>query len=189
MPGSAGVFLTFDDGPDPEVTPRLLDLFDELRVRATFFVIGERAVRHRLIVRRMLSAGHVVGDHSWDHTYGAFFQPRPRLEAWIRRSQHQLEDVTGRACCGFRSPAGVTTPPLVQTLKLLELPLVHWSRRYFDTRFAFTPARARCSAKHLRPGDVVLLHDGNSKAPVQLVEGVRMLVEQWRSRGSFEVLH
>ena len=58
MPDSPGVFLTFDDGPDPEVTPRLLDLFDELRVRATFFVIGEKAVRHRPIVRRMLSAGH-----------------------------------------------------------------------------------------------------------------------------------
>jgi peptidoglycan/xylan/chitin deacetylase (PgdA/CDA1 family) len=189
MPGSSGIFLTFDDGPDPEVTPRLLDLFDELGVRATFFVIGEKAVRHPPIVRRMLNAGHAVGDHSWDHTYGAFFQPRPRLEAWIRRSQQQLHDLTGRASCGFRSPAGVTTPPLVQTLKMLGLPLVLWNRRYFDTRFAFTPARARCSAGRLRAGDVVLLHDGNSRAPAQLIEAVRMLVAEWRSRGSFEGLH
>jgi hypothetical protein len=78
---------------------------------------------------------------------------------------------------------------LVQTLKMLGLPLVLWNRRYFDTRFAFTPARARCSAERLRAGDVVLLHDGNSKAPAHLIEAVRMLVARWGSRGSFGVLH
>jgi peptidoglycan-N-acetylglucosamine deacetylase len=187
VPGSAGILLTFDDGPDPDVTPRLLDLFDELAVRATFFVIGEKAARHRPILRRMLAAGHSVGDHSWDHTYGPFFQARPRLEAWIRRSQQQLEDLTGRACFGFRSPAGVTTPPLIQTLRILDLPLVHWNRRYFDTRFAFTPAKARCAAERLKAGDVVLLHDGNSRAPGQLVEAVRVLAQLWAQVGSFEV--
>ena len=64
VPGSPGILLTFDDGPDPDVTPRLLDLFDELAVRATFFVIGEKAARHGPILRRMLAAGHEVGDHS-----------------------------------------------------------------------------------------------------------------------------
>jgi peptidoglycan-N-acetylglucosamine deacetylase len=189
VPGSPGILLTFDDGPDPDVTPRLLDLFDELAVRATFFVIGEKAARHGPILRRMLAAGHEVGDHSWDHTYCRFFQARSRLEAWIRRSQQQLEDLTGRPCFGFRSPAGVTTPPLIQTLRMLDLPLVHWNRRYFDTRFAFTPAKARGAAKRLHAGDVVLLHDGNSRAPGQLVEAVRVLVQQWARRGSFEVFH
>jgi peptidoglycan/xylan/chitin deacetylase (PgdA/CDA1 family) len=189
VPGSPGIFLTFDDGPDPDVTPRLLDLFDELAVRATFFVIGEKAARHRAILRRMLAAGHGVGDHSWDHTYSRFFQARPRLHAWIRRSQQQLEDLTGRACLGFRSPAGVTTPPLLQTLRELDLPLLHWNRRYFDTCFAFTPAKARCVGERLCAGDVVLLHDGNSKAPAQLTHAVRAMVQCWTRHGSFEVFH
>jgi hypothetical protein len=70
---------------------------------------------------------------------------------------------------------------------MLDLPLVHWNRRYFDTRFAFTPAKARCAAGRLQAGDVVLLHDGNSRAPGQLIEAVRVLVQQWTRRGSFEV--
>lgn len=187
VPGSPGIFLTFDDGPDPEVTPRLLDLFDELAVRATFFVVGEKAVRHQAILHRMLGAGHAVGDHSWDHAYRPFFQARRQLETWIRRSQHQLQDLTGRACFGFRSPAGVTTPPLIQTLRSLELPLVHWNRRYFDTRVAFTPAKARCAAARLGAGDVVLLHDGNSRSPGELVDAVRVLIREWSRRGTFEI--
>jgi peptidoglycan/xylan/chitin deacetylase (PgdA/CDA1 family) len=187
MSGSPGIFLTFDDGPDPEVTPRLLDLLDELAVRATFFVVGDKAARHQPIIRRMLEAGHAVGDHSWDHAYCPFFQGRRRLEAWIRCSQRHLQDLTGRACFGFRPPAGVTTPPLIQTLRLLDVPLVHWNRRYYDTRHAFTPAKARCAAARLRAGDVVLLHDGNSKAPGELVGAVRALIQDWTRRGSLEV--
>lgn len=160
MPAPKGrYFLTFDDGPHPEFTPRILDCLSESGGKATFFVVGTRAREHPALIDRIVKEGHAVGDHSWDHGYRYFFRSERALESWIRRSQGELSSRLGRCSVGFRPPAGVVTPPLVRVLGQLEIPLILWSRRYFDTQIPFTPRRATRAAGKLVAGDIVLLHD------------------------------
>src|SRR5881397_2162197 len=95
--GAAGrrrVALTFDDGPDPEATPRLLRLLAARDVRATFFLIGERAARHPDIVRALVADGHEVGNHTWHHRNAWFLSPRATAEE-ILGGAHILADLTG----------------------------------------------------------------------------------------------
>jgi peptidoglycan/xylan/chitin deacetylase (PgdA/CDA1 family) len=153
------LFLTFDDGPDPDGTPAVLDLLARYDARATFFVIARAAERHPELLRRIVAAGHGVGNHSLDHTWGAYFGSQRRLRDWIAASETALADRIGRGTVGFRSPAGVRTPPLASALARLELPLVHWSTRFYDTVRAWRPAPALASLARTRPGSIVLLHD------------------------------
>lgn len=171
------IYLTFDDGPHPEVTPRLLDLFDELNAKSTFFLVGEHVRRHRTIAERIVARGHAVGNHSGDHAYHHYFRGQRHLRAWVERSQDELTNALGVKLVGFRPPAGVLTPPLVRAVKSLGLPLILWSRRFFDTRFAFTPKRATRAAVSAVPGDIFLLHDRNNADPEALIAGLRVLVK------------
>ena len=106
---SAGkeIFLTFDDGPEPDLTPQILDLLREFHARATFFVIGDRARQHPQLLHRLLAEGHGVLSHSRDHRYGHYFQGQESLRRWLAASLQDLEAQTGRAQKSFRPPAGV----------------------------------------------------------------------------------
>lgn len=150
------IFLTFDDGPCPLVTPALLDALDEMDARATFFIIGERAIENSAIVFDAIRRGHSVGDHSWDHSYAHFFRSEIHLKTWIGDSHDRIRQKFGVDPVGFRSPAGVVTPPLTQAIQDLEIPWIHWNQRFFDTSF---PLRWMASWYTASRGDIVLLHD------------------------------
>jgi len=160
--GPRAVALTFDDGPDPEVTPRLLDILDRHGARATFFCIGDR-VRVRPDVTREISArGHAVGNHGYTHGPGFFFRSPGGLRADLLRAQEEVAAATGRPPELFRAPAGIRGPWLQPVLDELGLDLVSWTRRGFDT---VTPDPARVHdrlVKGLSPGDILVLHDGAS---------------------------
>lgn len=152
------IYLTFDDGPDAIGTPRVLDLLDRHGIRVTFFLVATQARNHPDIVRRILKSGHTIGNHSFDHSYGIFFQGfRPLLE-WVKRSEEEFRSL-GIATIGFRPPAGVRTPHLHQALRQLDIPLVLWHRRFFDTVRPFSRLRAERAARRDPPGSIVLLHD------------------------------
>ncbi len=153
------LFLTFDDGPDPECTPQVLDLLAEHRAKATFFVVGEKALQHRTLLDRILREGHSVGDHSWDHLYRWYFSPKEELREWILHSQENLRDLVNRTPVGFRSPAGVITPPLRNILQGEGIPLILWNTRFYDAVFPWRTPRALGSLRNTRRGSVVLLHD------------------------------
>ncbi len=177
------VFLTFDDGPDPDVTWSLLKLLDEYQAKATFFVIGERAQRHAAVLKAAVDSGNEVGDHSWDHRYRPFFQSQANLQSWIVRSHSELASLLGRPPVGFRPPAGIITPPLVRALEELGIALIHWNRRFFDTRFRISTAKAMRIANQLQGGEIVLLHDGNARDARALIAGVKTVLEVGKSRG------
>lgn len=153
------VFLTFDDGPCPELTPRVLDLLKAARFQASFFVIGERARQFPELIQRMIREGHGVFSHSIDHRYGHYFRGKNHLKGWISGSLEQLNRETGSPSRLFRPPAGVVTPPLVQAAAELKTPLVLWNHRFYDRTRPWTAARAQRSLRRLVPGDIVLLHD------------------------------
>ena len=157
---AGGVVLTFDDGPDPDVTPAVLNLLDARGAKATFFCIGEHAARHRELTVEIARRGHRLENHSYTHR-NAFFFHRPRiLDQEIGRCQEELRRASGRAPSFFRAPAGVRSPLLESALVRHGLRLASWTRRGFDTASRDPKAVASRLTRGLAAGDIVLLHDG-----------------------------
>jgi peptidoglycan/xylan/chitin deacetylase (PgdA/CDA1 family) len=154
--------LTLDDGPDPDVTPRVLDLLDAHGVHATFFCIAQRAARHASLLRDIVARGHDVQNHSHAHRHDFSLSGPAALRREIERAQQVLADLTGQMPHCFRAPAGLRNPFLDPVLHRLGLHLVSWTRRGFDT---VTPDAQKVLARLTRgmaPGDIVLLHDGHA---------------------------
>ena len=153
------VCLTFDDGPHPEHTPRLLDVLGRLELRATFFVVGAQVARHPELVRRIVHEGHLLGGHSYTHGPPATTSAL-ELGREVRRSAELLAEVVGRRPTHFRPPHGKLTGA-----KLLAL----WSERQSIVLWNADPKDFACrdpgevaeyfAARPLRGGDLVLLHD------------------------------
>ncbi|WP_337060153.1 polysaccharide deacetylase family protein [Kineococcus sp. G2] len=152
------VALTYDDGPDPEQTPALLDVLAERSVRATFFVLVERAEAHPGIVRRALDEGHEVELHGIDHTRLSALGTREAV-ARVREGKDRLEQVTGRPVRFFRPPYGAQTLPQVLGFRSLGLEVVLWSGWAQDWVHDEVPAVAGRIVRPFSPGAVILLHD------------------------------
>ena len=156
------IAITIDDGPDPEVTPAVLDLLDAHQARATFFAIASVAVRHPALCHEIVRRGHSVQNHSDRHSR-AFSLLGPRgLRREIESAQARLADLVGVAPRFFRAPAGLRNPLLAPVLERLGLELVSWTRRGYDTvRTEPSTVLARlCDG--LDAGDILLLHDGHA---------------------------
>jgi len=166
--------LTLDDGPDPEVTPRVLDLLDAHRTRATFFCIAERAQAAPALVREIVARGHDVQNHSHSHRHHfALLGPRA-LAREIDRAQRVLADLTGVRPHCFRAPAGLRNPFLDPVLHAQNLNLVSWTRRGFDT-VSDDADRVLARLTHgMAAGDIVLLHDGHARRDAR---GVPVVLE------------
>lgn len=158
------VALTFDDGPDPEVTPRVLDLLERHGARASFFCVGARVEAHPELTAEIARRGHRVENHSHRHLR-RFSVLGPRAQAReIDRAQEAIAAVTGRAPRLFRPPAGLRNALLEPILARRGLWLASWSRRGFDT-VRRDPARvlhALTPDPDRRQGEVLVLHDGRS---------------------------
>jgi peptidoglycan/xylan/chitin deacetylase (PgdA/CDA1 family) len=154
--------LTIDDGPDPEVTPRVLDLLDAAGATASFFCIGRQARQYPAICREIVARGHSVENHSDAHSsLFATFGPR-RMRADISAGQATLADITGQAPRFFRPTAGLRNPLLEPVLVGLDLRLASWTRRSSDTRNGNPQQVFARLTDNLAPGDILLLHDGNA---------------------------
>jgi len=161
-PAAQSIAITLDDGPHPEVTPRVLELLAARGARATFFCIGERAARHPDLAHAIVAAGHAVENHSLTHRHDFALLGPARYAAEIGAAQRALAEVTGSAPRFFRAPAGLRNPFLDAALARLGLRLVSWTRRGFDT-LDRDPARVYARlARGLAPRDILVLHDGNA---------------------------
>ncbi|MCA0242223.1 MAG: polysaccharide deacetylase family protein [Proteobacteria bacterium] len=157
------VAITIDDGPDPDVTPAVLDLLDAAGARASFFCIAEQARRHPALLREVVRRGHSVQNHSDRHRHGFSLLGPRGIAQEVGRAQALLADLSGRAPHAFRAPAGLRNPFLDPVLHRLGLHLVSWTRRGFDTREA-DPARVlQRLTQGLGAGDILLLHDGHAR--------------------------
>jgi peptidoglycan/xylan/chitin deacetylase (PgdA/CDA1 family) len=169
IPGSPpAVALTYDDGPDPENTPRLLDLLAEAGAHATFFVVGDAVRRHPAILRRILDQGHAVGLHSDTHDRRFNLWSATRVAADLQRCQASIADAGGREPpILFRPPMGLKNPLVAAAVRRLGLRCVTWSAGGGDGATRSGDAvYARCAAG-LRPGGIILLHDGSEAAHPQ----------------------
>lgn len=155
------IALTFDDGPNPEVTPHVLDLLDSANAKASFFCIGECARRHPALVREIVARGHSVENHTQRHpNHFSVLGPRA-IEREIVDAQHTIADISGRTPRFFRAVAGLRNVFLEPVLARHDLTLATWSHRAFDTRYNNTDAALTRLARQRSAGDILLLHDGH----------------------------
>lgn len=178
-----GVALTFDDGPDPASTPRLLDVLARCRVCATFFVSTARAMQYPELVRQARGAGHAIGCHGMTHRQLAFRSGR-LLAREVGDAINGLEDILGEPVHLFRPPYGMRCPRLYAALRRAGVRPVFWSVMAYDWRM---PPAQKISDRVIRgaqPGAVVLLHDGGGDRGAT-VSAVPLIVDALESRIEF----
>jgi peptidoglycan/xylan/chitin deacetylase (PgdA/CDA1 family) len=177
------VALTFDDGPDPVDTPRLLDLLREKNVKATFFVVGQRAERHPEIVRRAWEEGHLIGNHTWSHRpLFCFLTPR-RLRSEIERGSECIGRICGTKTHYFRSPVGLRHPLLRFALKEAGLEYISWRIRSYDTMIRNPNFLARRILSKVASRDIILMHDRLPKGAHVMLEILPGVIDELKERG------
>ncbi len=181
------VAVTFDDGPDPEITPRVLRLLQAQRTLATFFCIGERVRRHPSLVRECVAAGHAIENHSYSHSACfSLLSPR-RLALEIARAQEAIISASAQCPRFFRAPAGLRSPLLDPLLQRAGLQLASWTRRGFDTVRTDPDRILGRLARNLAAGDILLLHDGHAARTAHgmpvVLEVLPRLLELLAARG------
>ena len=157
--GGTGIILTFDDGPDPDVTPEVLALLDQYHAKASFFCIGERAAAFPHIVAEIVRHGHSVENHSNRHPIGFACYSLGALRREIDRAQATLSRIAGTAPAFFRAPFGIRSPLLAPALVVMPLCYVSWTHRGYDTTSRRPEAILRRLTRGLAAGDILVLHD------------------------------
>jgi peptidoglycan/xylan/chitin deacetylase (PgdA/CDA1 family) len=159
---SGAVALTFDDGPDPQWTPPMLDLLAAMGTKATFFLVGRAVERHPELVRRIVAEGHAVGGHSFGHTVITRQDPAGLAED-LMRCRRTIAEACGVDTVLFRPPKGEVDWASIRVVCRAGYRLVHWSRTYSDYRRDGTAALlGRIQAAGAASGDILLFHDNNA---------------------------
>lgn len=156
------IALSIDDGPDPEVTPQVLEILDHYATHATFFCIGEKAARYPDLCREIVRRGHSIENHSYYHRHYFALLGRAAYTRELLLAQDSLTAITGQTPQFFRAPAGLRNPFLDPVLAHLGLRLVSWSARGYDTRVKDVAQVTNRLLRGLEAGAILLLHDGNA---------------------------
>ncbi len=173
------VWLTIDDGPADDTTA-ILELFDSRDVKATFFCKGTLAERKTDVVREILRRGHTVGNHSYSHPSATFWCLWPaRIRHEIEEGARVIEAISGRPPRYFRAPVGMKNPAVHPALRRSEMLLIGWSTRAFDTQTADVELIAARVVRAVRPGSVILMHQGLSHS----VRALTRVVDELQKRG------
>jgi peptidoglycan/xylan/chitin deacetylase (PgdA/CDA1 family) len=189
--------LTFDDGPNPAWTPRLLEILASHEVRATFFLLGSRAQAEPVLARQIAAAGHLIGNHSWSHRNLALASAS-RIEQELSRTSQALEQITGSPIRFFRPPFGARRPEVLRTARRLGMTPVLWNAMTSD--WENPPAQAIANrliraidrlADRGRAANIVL-HDGGHQTPAAnrafSIAAVGELITHYKPRREFVTL-
>lgn len=176
------VWLTIDDGPDPEQTPQILDLLADAGAHASFFVIGKMVDRNRSLCRRIVSGGHTLENHTYSHPSGLFWAlPCCAIRAEIRRCSHAIRVAAGVEPSWFRSPAGLTNSCVHPAAAAAWLRVAGWSADGLDGLPGRDPREAVDRIlRGLKPGAILLLHEGKGR---RSLETLGLLLEEISARG------
>jgi peptidoglycan-N-acetylglucosamine deacetylase len=178
------VALTFDDGPDPAWTSRVLDILAAHGVRATFFLVGQRAAREPATVRAIAGAGHEIGSHGWSHASLWLCGPR-RTEREIAQTKHLLGYLAGTPPALFRPPWGMVNAAMFSALRRHGQRCVFWSIQPEGLRPASALAQVAHVLRRAHPGAIVDLHDaeGTPGAPARLAAALPAMIDGLAAAG------
>jgi peptidoglycan/xylan/chitin deacetylase (PgdA/CDA1 family) len=172
------LFLTFDDGPHPTVTPSLLDVLARHQAKATFFLLGNNAKAHPDIVARIVKEGHVIANHSMTHPSFRALSRADQL-AEVAQADEVLARFDGRARHAFRPPRGHATPTMIVNALLGRQPMVLWSFDSLDFKLELDDLTARLQAYQPKAGEILLFHDDMPRT----VAALDQLLPLWRAAG------
>lgn len=161
---SANIYLTFDDGPDPSITPKILRALRQRKVKSTFFLVGEKVARHPQVVKTIIDDGHVIGNHSYSHpTLLGKKEDFIRLE--IARTDEVISALSGGAPRLFRPPYGRFGKALLNILKETKHSMILWNASTKDYKIESSAETISDNLmKSCKPGKIILLHDGHANS-------------------------
>lgn len=153
------LYLTFDDGPDPAWTPRVLDILASCRARATFFVIGKHAQAHPRLLRHIAEHGHEIGNHTGSHR-NPWTMPEAAARREVRDGGAAIADITGSSPQFYRPPHGRPRRCMIEQAQADGQSIVLWSLSALDWGPLGSPPRILRRLQRAVPGDIILMHDG-----------------------------
>jgi peptidoglycan-N-acetylglucosamine deacetylase len=170
LPQHRDLYLTFDDGPDPRWTPRVLDVLAQAHATATFFMIGEHARQHSSLVRRVAAEGHAIGNHTFTHAH-PWTLSGGRAAQEVEEGAAALADILGAMPKWFRPPHGVQRRAMLEAARESAETLVMWDVSAIDWGWLGTTPRIAKRLARARTGDIILMHDGANRhnRPEQLL--------------------
>jgi len=180
------VALTFDDGPDKRSTPALLELLMKAKVEAAFFCVGKRVAAHPDLAARIVQEGHLLENHSYSHSNTTNLFTLARLQGELTQTQTAIQQASGVAPKLFRPPMGLSNPRIFKAAHALGLTVVGWTARGLDTKLTEPKQIVARIVRGLRPGAIILLHDGNIPTE-RLLTTVKTLLDTLATLG-YEVV-
>jgi peptidoglycan/xylan/chitin deacetylase (PgdA/CDA1 family)/glycosyltransferase involved in cell wall biosynthesis len=183
---SKALALTFDDGPNPVTTPQILAILDEKEVKATFFVVGENARGYPDILREIYHHGHEIDVHSRTHSPRLLFSGSGRIREELSTTASLITQYTGLTPHYFRPPWGRRSPWMLSEAGKLHLKTVTWTVDTRDWLYRSGKRVVRRFEKHLSPGAIVLMHDGQGQHHIKMtstLEALPVIIEWGRDRG------
>jgi peptidoglycan/xylan/chitin deacetylase (PgdA/CDA1 family) len=182
------VALTFDDGPSPIWTPRILDELKRENIKATFFMIGHHVQKYPDIARRVAQEGHTIGNHGYAHSVVFYYTPA-ELEEEIKYTEYVIESVTGQKTKYYRPPKAWLRPQIKEKVRSMGYETVLWSLNSKDWVSFNHKAMVHYISRNVKNGDILLFHDsGNISTTeggsrVQTVKSISLLARTLREKG------
>lgn len=182
------IALTFDDGPNEPYTSQVLAILEQYRIKATFFVIGQNARRHPETCRRIVTAGNVIGNHSYHHHKSLCLRRGKTVARDIEMAHQAIYECTGFEPKLFRPPHGFRTPWLMRTVRHLGYTVVTWDNMTSDWKAGKSGDEiVRAILQRAKPGGVIVLHDGRDGRPrydrSQMLQALPIVIETLKERG------
>jgi len=172
------IAITFDDGPHPEITPKVLELLKTYNAKATFFCIGKHIEAYPKVFKAIIEEGHTVGNHTYSHSNNFGFFKTEKIIEELQKTNTIVKKSTGLTMQLYRPAFGVTNPRIKKALKITKLQSIGWNVRSLDTTFRTPDNIFNRTTKNLSKGDVVLLHDTSLKSLVVLERLLLFLQER-----------
>ena len=169
--------ITFDDGPDRQTTPAVLEFLKRHGLSATFFCIGKNIEGNEDIIRRLVDEGHLIGNHSFSHSNFFDFFASAKMIKDLKKTEDMITEQSGEVTRLFRPPFGVTTPSLMKSTEILGYQVIGWSVRTFDSTIKSQSRIMKRIRKRIRPGVIILFHDNHNSLLPLLDDFIRLTKE------------
>lgn len=171
------VAITFDDGPDPNFTLKVLELLQKYNAKATFFCVGQQVKLFGVIAKKIVDDGHTIGNHTYTHSNKFGFLGTQKVMLELQKTNTAIKEVTALNTLLYRPAFGVTNPSIRKAVKRLKLQTVGWSIRSLDTTKRSKKEILERITNKIKKGDIILLHDSSEKT-VEVLEQLLLFLQQ-----------